>query len=80
MKSDKVRKIVEQICKQRKWYILMYHTFPKRIVISNEYLAELYLNFLYMQNIPYDKVKTLFGMKIEIDNNIKKTQDIYVYQ
>lgn len=75
----KVSKIIETINDKREKYIKMYRTFPKRIEISNKYLIELYLHFLYLQDIPYWELKTLFGMEIVINNDIKKIKDITVW-
>lgn len=75
----KINKIIETINNKREKYIKMYRTFPKRIEISNKYLVELYIHFLYLQEIPYWELKTLFGMEIVINNEIKKITDIEVY-
>lgn len=75
----KVNKIIETINDKRKKYIKMYKMFPKRIVISNKYLVALYIHFLYMQEIPYWEVKTLFGMEIVRNKDIKRIKDIKVY-
>ncbi len=74
----KVSKIIEAINDKREKYIKTYRTFPNRIEISNKYLIELYLHFLYLQDIPYWELKTLFGMEIVINNNIEKIEDIKV--
>ena len=75
----KANKIIETINDKREKYITMYRTFPKRIEISNKYLIELYLHFLYLQDIPFWEVKTLYGMEIIRNDNIKKIKDIKVY-
>ena len=75
----KVSKIIEAINDKREKYIRMYRTFPKRIKISNKYLIDLYLHFLYLQDIPYWELKTLYDMEIIRNDNVKRLKDITVY-
>lgn len=75
----KINKIIETINDKREKYIRTYRIFPKRIEISNKYLIELYIHFLYLQDIPYWETKALFGMEIVRNDNIKRIKDIEVY-
>ncbi len=75
----KIEKIIETINDKREKYIRMYRMFPKRIEISDKYLVALYIHFLYMQDIPYWETKTLFGMEIVKNNDIKRLKDIRLY-
>ena len=75
----KINKIIETINDKRAKYITMYRMCPKRVEISNKYLIELYIHFIRLQDTPYHELKTLFGMEIVINNNIKRIKDIIVY-
>ena len=75
----KVNKIIEEINNKREKYIRMYRILPNRVEISNKYLYELYIHFLYFKVIPFWEVKTLFDMEIVRNDNIKKIKDIQVY-
>ena len=73
-----IKKLIRTINDKRVRYLNMYHQMPNRIHLSNKQILELQLHFMYIMN-PAMEMKTLCGMVVIPDDDIKKFNDIKVY-
>ena len=74
---DYIHNIIDTIREKRLKYWDKHYRFPDAIVLNNEILMNLKIYYLYL--LGEKEIKTIFGMKLLIDNEIKTINDIEVF-
>lgn len=74
-----IQQLIRVITDKRIEYISKYGEFPNSIQLNKQMLMELKLFYLSLINIDIDDIKTIYGMKIQLTDNIESINDIYVW-
>lgn len=79
MDSYSYNDVISIIANKKVKYITQTGDFPNVIEISKKLLIFLKINILAIMNVPTDEIKTIYGMKVKINDYIDAPEEVKVY-